>query len=204
MAQGDTKWKVSGPQSCRINKASFTIRRTGYLTWSQNGKHLPRSKQTLWDLERPCHFLQMVRGIIYRQTMSDSIHYHPLLHPWRCTCDSWKANFHFHYRHINLEGTPALVASVSVPKSKSSPVPFSVQGKVKPTAPSSTATSLQSARLHMTQSWWEGRSPRGWPGYRGQGCRARLAPTRSASEGPRRRKTKPLAQQGSKKTILYC
>ena len=82
------------------------------------------------------------------------------------TCNSLKADFHVHDRHTNSEGTAAPAASVSVPQSKSSPVPFSVQGKVKPTAPSSTATSLPSARLHQAQSWWKGCGPRGWPDYR--------------------------------------
>lgn len=111
----------------------------------------------------------MVRGIIYRPTVADS-HHRPL-HPGRGTCNGLKADLHFHDRRINLEGTPAPVASVGVPKSKSSPVPFSVQGKVKPTAPSSTATSLQSAQLPWHKAGVRAAVPEGGQ-TTGQGSRA--------------------------------
>ena len=91
----------------------------------------------------------------------------------------------------------------SVFQPKSSLVPFSVQGKVKPTVPSSTATSLPSAWPHLAQSWWKGCGPKGSQTI-GQGCRAWLAPISSASEGTRKSKSNPLAQQGSKRPILYC
>lgn len=55
--RGYTMEGVRAP-TCRINKASSTIRRTGYLTRSQNGNHLPASKQTRWDLEDCVTFLK--------------------------------------------------------------------------------------------------------------------------------------------------
>ena len=64
------KWKTSGLQTRCINKASSVIRRTGHRTRSQKVNYFPPSATDTLRSRRLCHFSQMIRGIIYVQTMA--------------------------------------------------------------------------------------------------------------------------------------
>lgn len=201
MPRGDTKWKVSGPNPAALIRL---LPQSGELSISHEARmetislplnrHAETSKTMSLSSNGKRHYLQANSG---RQPSPSTASRKRQLQ-W------FKSRFAFSRSTYKLRENSSSGGLQSVFQSlKAAQFPFQYKERWNPRP-------LPRQPLHCNQHscpWHKagGRAPVPEGGQTtGQGCRAWLAPTGSASEGTRKSKTNPLAQQGSKRPTLYC